>query len=149
MSTAGPIIAGEPLGAAASCPFLGRWISTNPRTTALAEATFTGGPRGVTLRVLGVGKECGRIDWGPTPATLLVDDQGEEVPTKVKASYDFGFMDVSLHGWVKQGVLVLAVFSRFRDDDGRVGHFDREFFFKAAGPGPSEVDPRPEAGRHG
>ncbi len=121
-------------------PFLGRWVSTNPRTTALAEATFSTGPDGVLLRVMGVGESGTRIDWGTTPAALFVDDQEQQVATKVRASYDFGFMDVLLHGWVKQGVLVFAVFSRFRDGSGGSNLFDREFFCRASGT---------EAGRDG
>lgn len=111
-------------------PFLGRWLSTNPRTTALVEATFSEAPSGVALRVVGVGEGGGRIDWGPTTADLFFDDQAQSGPTKVRASYDFPFMGVLIHGWVKQGVLVLAVFSRFRDSDGRSSHFDREFFHR-------------------
>jgi hypothetical protein len=61
----------------------------------------------------------------------LVDGPGRSELSKVRALYDLGFMEVALHGWVKQGVLVLAVFSRFRDESGRSDHFDREFFYRA------------------
>jgi hypothetical protein len=120
--------------------FLGRWVSTNSRTTALAEATFSAGPDGVLLRVMGVGESGNLIDWGTTPAALFFDGQAQAVPTKVRASYDFGFMEVLLHGWVKQGVLVFAVFSRFQDGLGRSNHFDREFFWKTpANPAASDL----------
>jgi hypothetical protein len=120
--------------------FLGRWVSTNPRTTALAEATFTAAADGTLLRVMGVGEGGKLIDWGTTPAALFFDGQGQTMPTKVRASYDFGFMEVLLHGWVKQGVLVFAVFSEFRDGLGRSNHFDREFFFRtSADPAPSDL----------
>ena len=66
---------------------------------------------------------------------LLVADSlehsGLDEPTKMRASYDFGFMDVVLHAWVKQGVLVIAIFNRFRDASGRSNYFDREFFYRA------------------
>jgi hypothetical protein len=39
-------------------------------------------------------------------------------------------MDVQLHGWVKQGVLVLALFRRFKDAIGESSYFDREFFYR-------------------
>jgi hypothetical protein len=111
--------------------FLGRWRSTNPRTTGLAEATFTAVPGGVELRVSGAGESGGRVDWGPTRAHFLVDGPGGSELTKVHAFYEFNFMDIVMHGWVKRGVLVLAVFSRFRDGSGRSNHFDREFFYRA------------------
>ena len=51
-------------------------------------------------------------------------------PAKIKASYDLGSMDVQLHGWVKQGVLVLALFRRFKDAVAESSYFDREFFYR-------------------
>ena len=39
-------------------------------------------------------------------------------------------MDVQLHGWVKQGILVLALFRRFKDAIGASSYFDREFFYR-------------------
>ena len=41
-------------------------------------------------------------------------------------------MDVQLHGWVKQGVLVLALFRRFEDAIGKSSYFDREFFYRTS-----------------
>jgi hypothetical protein len=137
MSTAIPTPADGTVVVSACGLFLGRWVSTNPRTTGLAEAEFSDGPAGTTMRILGASEGGAPIDWGTTAAALFVDDQAQSAPSKVGASYDFGFMSVLLHGWVKQGVLVLAVFSRFRDDDGRSNHFDREFFFRPP-PAPGE-----------
>ena len=42
---------------------------------------------------------------------------------------DLGSMEVQLHGWVKQGVLVLALFRRFKGEAGESSYFDREFFY--------------------
>ena len=140
MPTAGSLKAEEWVEPSAHWQFLGRWVSTNPQTTALAEATFSAGPDGALLRVIGVGEGGKSIDWGTTPAAFFVDGPEQAVPTKVRASYDFGFMDVLLHGWVKQGVLVFAVFSRFRDGSGRSNHFDREFFCRTpADSAPSDL----------
>jgi hypothetical protein len=139
MPTAGSLRAEERAESSVHGQFLGRWVSTNPRTTALAEATFSAGGDGTLLRVSGVGEGGSLIDWGTTAAALFVDGPGQVMPTKVRASYNFGFMEVLLHGWVKQGVLVFAVFSRFRDDPGRSNHFDREFFCRTS-PDPAASD---------
>jgi hypothetical protein len=39
-------------------------------------------------------------------------------------------MEVQLHGWVKQGILVLALFRRFQGAIGESSYFDREFFYR-------------------
>ncbi|QEH38549.1 hypothetical protein OJF2_71520 [Aquisphaera giovannonii] len=110
--------------------FLGRWLNTNPGTAGMAEVTFREEGGSVVLGVLGVGDPA-PIDWGPTRVSLLSDGADLAEPTKMQAAYDFGFMDVLLHAWVKQGVLVIAVFNRFRDGSGRSNYFDREFFYRA------------------
>jgi hypothetical protein len=53
-------------------------------------------------------------------------------PAKIKARYDLASIEVELHGWVKQGVLVLALFRRFKDATGASNYFDREFFYRTA-----------------
>jgi hypothetical protein len=110
--------------------FLGRWRNTNAATAGMAEVSFSMSQGAPVLRVFGAGE--GRaIDWGEARVELFADGVSLAEPTKMKASYDFGFMDVLLHAWVKQGVLVIAVFNRFKDDSGRSNYFDREFFYRA------------------
>src|SRR5262249_59105106 len=61
---------------------------------------------------------------------LLTDGVGTAEPTKVRGSCRLGQRDVHFHGWVKQGVLVLAYFVRFPAGDDRSDYFDREVFYR-------------------
>ena len=69
-------------------------------------------------------------DWGTTTVEFYNEIGALVEPAKIKARYDLGSMDVQLHGWVKQGVLVLALFRRFKDAIGESSYFDREFFYR-------------------
>ena len=82
-------------------------------------------------------------DWGTTAVEVYNEVGAASEPAKIKARYDLGSMDVQLHGWVKQGVLVLALFRRFKDESGGSNYFDREFFYRTD-------EPRKAAGKaHG
>lgn len=73
-------------------------------------------------------------DWGTTTVEIYNEIGAVSEPAKIKARYDLASMDVELHGWVKQGVLVLALFRRFKDESGRSDYFDREFFYRTDEP---------------
>jgi hypothetical protein len=47
------------------------------------------------------------------------------------AFYDFGFMETQLQAHVRQGVLIIAKFDRFKDNSGRANYFSKEFFYRA------------------
>jgi hypothetical protein len=119
-------------------PFLGVWHNTNPSSAGIACVHLT--RRGDTLvaRVFGTGlqgqppAQTGRgVDWGETLATTFAERPDLREAATLTASYQFGFMDVQLHAWIKLGVLVIAKFDRFIDDSGRSNRFSREFFFQA------------------
>jgi hypothetical protein len=123
-------------------PFLGVWQNTNPSSAGIACVHLT--RRGDTLvaRVFGTGLPAqpqgqspaqtgGHVDWGETLATTFAERPDLREAATFAASYQFGFMDVQLHAWIKLGVLVIAKFDRFTDDSGRSSRFSREFFFQA------------------
>ena len=76
---------------------------------------------------------------GDDPRRTYIES-GVSDPARVKALYDLGFNDVLLHGWVKQGVLVLALFRRLKGGSGGSNYFDREFFYR------EDESPRPTLG---
>ena len=80
------------------------------------------------MRVFGAG-ETEPIDWGEFEVKVFADHVDSPEGTKFSMVYEFGFMQVRMHGWVKLGVLVIAVFNLFTDDSGRSNYFDREFFY--------------------
>ena len=81
------------------------------------------------MRVFGR-NECDLHDWGTTAVEIYTEVGATSEPAKIKAHYDLGSIDLLLHGWVKQGVLVLALFRRFKDAIGESSYFDREFFYR-------------------
>jgi len=109
--------------------FLGTWRNTNSRTAALSQLSFAREGDNLVLHPIGVG-DGALIDWGPTRAGVFFSHDGGTEPAKIKAAYDFSFMEFLMHAWVKQGVLVIAHFNRFKDQSRRSNYFDREFFYR-------------------
>ena len=88
------------------------------------------------MRILGR-DDSGLHDWGTTAVEIYTEVGIASEPAKIKAHYDLGLIDVLLHGWVKQGVLVFALFRRFKDESGGSNYFDREFFYRTDEPAKS------------
>lgn len=110
--------------------FLGTWQSTNAQTTGIARVEFSERDDRVFIRIYGADED-GLADWGEVEVDLFADQVDSPVGTKFRALYDFDFMEVRIHAWVKLGVLVLGIFNRFKDESGRVNYFDREFLAHA------------------
>jgi hypothetical protein len=114
---------------AAASTFGGSWRNTNTTGSGIASISIDTTNEGGTLCVQG--RDRSDInDWGLTTVEIYNEIGAVSEPAKIKASYDLGSLDIQLHGWVKQGVLVLALFRRFRDAIGESSYFDREFFYR-------------------
>ena len=102
----------------------GRWVNTNERTRGIAEIRAVDDGGVLQLNVVGA-----TLDWGIVPANVYFarNDEGLEQP--FIASYDFVVMDVTLQGFLRQGVLVVLSFIRFRDGS-RANYFSKEFFHR-------------------
>lgn len=72
-------------------------------------------------------------DWGE----VVVSPHAEKVSGRSTwafvATYDFGFLEVSLFAYTKAGILVQTSYSTFKDDSGRANYWAREFFFREDG----------------
>lgn len=112
--------------------FWGAWQNTNAAGDGIIRVVFADKDGALTMHVFGAG-ETQPIDWGEVEAQVFADDVDSSDGTKFAAVYDFDFMQVRMHGWVKLGVLVIAVFNCFTDQSGRASYFDREFFYVEAG----------------
>lgn len=108
--------------------FWGVWQNTDAEAAGIIRVVFDDKAGALRMRVFGAG-EPEAIDWGEVEAEVFADNVDSAEGTKFAAVYDFDFMQVRMHGWVKLGVLVIAVFNRFTDGSGRSSYFDREFFF--------------------
>jgi hypothetical protein len=113
--------------------FVGTWRNTNSAGNGIVSVSFAATEDGAKMRIVGR-DDSGLRDWGTTAVEIYTEVGAASEPAKIKARYDLGSMDVLLHGWVKQGVLVLALFRRFKDESGGSNYFDREFFYRTDEP---------------
>ena len=118
-----------PSSSSAASTFGGSWRNTSTTGSGIVSVSIAPTDEGGILCVQGRDR-AGSIDWGTTTVEIYHEIGAVSEPAKIKASYDLGSMDVQLHGWVKQGVLVLALFRRFKDAIGASSYFDREFFYR-------------------
>jgi hypothetical protein len=129
---AGRPVEGPSPGAAspsAASIFQGAWRNTQRVPSLLASLAFSTAGDPLVLRAVGVGAR-GVSDSPTIEAELLTDVPGAAEPSKIRGRCRLEDRDVELHGWVKQEILVLAYFVRFRAGDDRFDYFDREFFHR-------------------
>lgn len=115
--------AGEPLGT--------EWVNSSPTTSWIRGFTLTRKDGAGVLRVLGAGEPA---DWGEVPATLYQDNIGEPA---FSAVYDLGHVEATLAANSNKGLVVIAAFLRFTDEE-RPNFLCREFFFRG---GPPALNP--------
>ena len=125
--------AAETVGQAASAvdpkPLVGTWMNTNAATRGLAKVILTQAGDEVKLRAFG-SCEPSLCDWGEAVAEVFAHDVVSREAMAFSAFFDFGFMEANLQGHVRQGVLIIAKFDRFKDESGRSNYFTKEFFYK-------------------
>src|SRR5262245_48287786 len=95
-------------------PLLGTWLNTNAATRGIASAILTRKGGQILLRIVAEGSP-DRYDWGETAASLFTADTSSGEAMAFSAFYDFGFMETQLQAHVRQGVLIIAKFDRFKD----------------------------------
>jgi hypothetical protein len=111
-------------------PLLGTWLNTNIGTRGIASAILTHKDGQIVLRIVAAG-DPEPADWGETAASLFAADASSSEAMAYSAFYDFGFMETQLQAHVRQGVLIIAKFDRFKDNSGRANYFSKEFFYRA------------------
>jgi hypothetical protein len=107
----------------------GRWANTNPRSQGIVEVRMRIEEDVLHINLFGAGDHA-PIDWGGLPATVYHERNDEGLEQPFRAHYEFGFMDVALQGFLRQGVLVVLSFTRFSDGSGRTNYFSKEFFHR-------------------
>lgn len=120
----------EAYGPVAPGPLLGTWLNTNSATHGITRAVLANKDGRVVLQILADGDR-DRPDWGEAIASIFAADSSSTEAMAFSAFYDFGFMETLLQGHMRQGVLIIAKFDRFKDVDGRSNYFSKEFFYRA------------------
>jgi hypothetical protein len=103
----------------------GTWLNTNSASDGIVRIEATARGQQLWLNIHGPN------EWAPIPAAVYFERNDEGIEQPFTASHDFGFMDVVLYGFLRQGVLVLLRFIRFNDGSARSNYFAKEFFWKA------------------
>ncbi len=119
----------EAQGSIVAEPLLGTWLNTNTATRGIPKTVLAAKKHGIVLRVFAAGSQQ-MVDWGETAASIFAADALATEAMAFSAFYDFGFMETQLQGHVRQGVLIIAKFDRFKDDSGRSNYFSKEFFYR-------------------
>ncbi len=126
----------EPDRAPPGLPFdgsemFGEWLNTNPASTGIARLRIDGdGNKSAIVRVWGA-QAPHPADRGAAPAALFALSSGSRVAMAFSARYDSGDVAVALQANIKQGVLVVASFTEFKDDSRRSNYFHREFYYRS------------------
>ena len=110
-------------------PLVGTWLNTNSTTQGITRAILAIKGQQITLRIFAAGDPT--LDWGETDASVFATDTSSTEAMAFSAFYDFGFMETQLQAHVRQGVLIIAKFDRFKDNSGRSNYFSKEFFYRA------------------
>ncbi|MCI0488175.1 MAG: hypothetical protein L0229_16430 [Blastocatellia bacterium] len=110
-------------------PLLGTWLNTDGRARGIIKIAFRMTGDSFKAHALGA-CEPSPCDWGEVDAALFADTAASLEGTNFSAFYDFGFMDAHLQGYIRQGVLVVATFNRFKDGSRRSNYFTKEFFYR-------------------
>jgi|SRR5579884_535489 len=111
-------------------PLLGTWLNTNTATLGISKAVLSARNNGFVLRIFAANNNAEFPDWGEATATLFTNSTDSQEAMAFSAAYDFGFMETDLQGHIRQGVLIIAKFDRFKDDSGRSNYISKEFFFR-------------------
>jgi hypothetical protein len=107
----------------------GRWLNTNRDTPTIAECIVAQDKDGITVQVIGAGRE----SWPVARPTVLanLEEEAGQRSVALMATFDLGYMMAETHMRVNKGVFVIVVYATFKDDSGRSNHLYREFFYRS------------------
>ena len=105
---------------------VGTWINSNPDTHSVAVVDASGSGDKLTVRVSAVGPD-GLIDWGSVNADVFAATPESHAGAGFTCRYVFDHGETRLQGMIMKGLLVLAQFHLFKDDE-REPYFLREYF---------------------
>ena len=110
---------------------IGRWVNTNSETQGIAEIVIQRDGEEFCVSAAGVGAD-GPIAWPPTRARVLanLEEEAGQRAVALAATFEFGFMTAETYLRINKGVLVIVLFSTFRDGSGRSNYVNREFYYR-------------------
>jgi hypothetical protein len=113
--------------------FLGRWSNTDESASNFREVRMSARGVGLELEFRCAGPKVEEARFQAL-AELYSDSTSGTAATQFQASIKVSGDCIRMHGWVKLGVLVIAIFRRAEDSAAGAPWFDREFFYQADRP---------------
>ena len=110
-------------------PLAGLWVGADRRSMSVDVIDITERDGACLLRAAG-GDSSGPRDWGVVDATAYAPDVGGPAAIGATARYDFGFLETTLTGFTKSGILILCTYNRWKDGSSRADYFTREFLYR-------------------
>ena len=121
-----------PGGSLDTSPLVGSWRNTD-RGESGGILRLVIADRDGALRVCGFGVgDAEPHDWGEADAVPFAASVREPEAWAFNCRFAFGFLETTLSGYNKSGILVVATFNAFRDGGGRADYWTREFFHPEA-----------------
>ena len=125
----------EPVPAVPGLPFdgsemFGDWRNTNPNSKGIARLRVdSNGSNGAVVQLWGA-QSPDPVAWGSVQAPLFAFSSGSRLAKAFSARYQADGVAITLQANIKQGVLVVASFTEFANDDTRSSYFHREFYYR-------------------
>ncbi len=111
--------------------FFGKWINTAADSKGFNQAEFFHNNGSLFMRVYGLDTTGKTTELGSVAVDVYSDTVNSLEGTKFAANFEFAQITVKMHGWVKQGVLVISTFNRYKENEEGHNYFAREFFYAA------------------
>jgi hypothetical protein len=109
----------------------GDWLNTNPDSKGIVRLRIdSNAQNGAVVRLWGAGAPS-PVEWGSAEADLFALSSRSRLAKAFNARYLAPDANITLQANIKQGVLVVATFTDFGDDDGRSNYFHREFYYRS------------------
>jgi hypothetical protein len=108
---------------------LGLWRNTNNASQGISAIEINARGEDLRIHAFGVG-ESAPVDWGETLARSYAKDCFSSDAMAFSAVFGAGEIRCHLQANIKQGVLVVAYFTEFKDASRRSNYFSREFYYK-------------------
>lgn len=109
---------------------LGDWKNTNPSTGLIKVVKIQKEGADFIFQIFGTGKDGNLVDWGKSTCITYYSNIHADTIEGFTTTFDLEFMEIQLSVNVKYGVLVLQMFSRFKDGSGRQNYYAREFYVR-------------------
>jgi hypothetical protein len=123
---------GKPIEMLDPSPLVGSWWNTNPRTWGLRETEVRLDGSALAVAAVAAASANSDCDWGHVSVErMFTDGPASDNVCGYTATFDLGHAHTSLQANVTYGLTIIASFTTFTDESGRLSYMAREYFHRA------------------